>query len=96
MRRAAALNIGNVRASKVPDDVHLLKQLFNHGIIVSTPAQDYDDSYTINYARQRNGYVISNDMYRDQIERFEGKVDKKQLKAWSAKYHISSYVLDFN
>jgi hypothetical protein len=53
-----------VRASQIPDDVQLLQQLLGQGFLIGTPAQDYDDSYCLNYARQRGGYIISNDLYR--------------------------------
>lgn len=53
-----------MRAAQLPDDVSILQQLFQQGFIVGTPSQDYDDSYCINYARQRGGYIVSNDMYR--------------------------------
>lgn len=44
-----------VRASRLPDDVQLLQRLVDDGLIVSTPPQDYDDSYCIKYAMARDG-----------------------------------------
>ena len=32
------------------------------------PPQDYDDSYCIGYARSHGGCVMSNDLYRDQLQ----------------------------
>lgn len=80
----ASLNIGDVRAAKIPDNIQLLQNLVDTGILVGTPAQDYDDSYCINYARQRSGYVVSNDMYRDQVDRIPetNKQGKIELRDW--------------
>jgi hypothetical protein len=64
LRRLAALKISDVRAAQLPDDVSILQQLFSQGFVIGTPSQDYDDSYCINYAKQRGGYIVSNDMYR--------------------------------
>lgn len=54
----------DVRASRVPDDITLLRQLISQGLVVGTPPQDYDDSYCITYARLKDGYVVTNDLYR--------------------------------
>ena len=64
MRRLATLQIKEVRASQVPDDVQLLNDLVAEGLVVGTPPQDYDDSYCLTYARKHDGFVVSNDLYR--------------------------------
>ena len=79
LRRLASLNIGDVRAAQLPDDVEILQQLVLQGIIIGTPSQDYDDSYCINYAQKRGGYIISNDMYRDHIQRIEDKPQREKV-----------------
>jgi hypothetical protein len=46
-----AKNAGfEVGAQKLPDDIALLKDLADEGVIIPTPAGDYDDSYCIQYA----------------------------------------------
>ena len=47
--------------------------------MVGTPPQDYDDSYSISYAKQQllagsEAYLVSNDMYRDYIANYERKL----------------------
>ena len=79
LRRQARLKIGNVRPSQIPDDVQILQDLVNRGFIVGTPSQDYDDSYCINYAKRRGGYVVSNDMYRDHVKRFETRALREEV-----------------
>lgn len=39
--------------------------------MVRTPAQDYDDSYCISYARKQNAYIVSNDKFRDYLSKLE-------------------------
>lgn len=79
LRRLAKLNIGEVRASQLPDDVEVLQQLVEQGFVIGTPSQDYDDSYCITYAQRRGGYIISNDMYRDHVKRIENKVPREEV-----------------
>ena len=62
-----SFNVSDVKVSKLPDDVSLLQQLVSTGHLISTPPQDYDDSYSIAYARSHGGYLVSNDMYRERI-----------------------------
>ena len=38
---------GQVKASHIPDDVALLRKLRDEDYLISTPSQDYDDSYCI-------------------------------------------------
>lgn len=52
----------------VPDNVTLLQNLVSKGIIIPTPPQDYDDSYCITYAKQRNAFMVTNDLFRDHIK----------------------------
>eukprot|EP01041_Mallomonas_annulata_P008228 gene8228-16920_t len=92
IRRQAVLNIdgATVRASRVPDDVNLLQQLVVRGLLIGTPAQDYDDSYCITYARRHGGYVITNDLYRDHIKRVANKTQREETRKW-IKSHCVSY-----
>ena len=38
---------------QLPDDVDYLIWLADQGVLVTTPPQDYDDSYSISYAKQQ-------------------------------------------
>ena len=38
-----------------------------NGTLVATPPQDYDDNYSIAYATRYNGFIVSNDMFRDYL-----------------------------
>ena len=89
-KRAAALGLKD--ATKVADDVPLLRELEQQGKVVVTPSQDYDDAYCIAYARERPpACIVTNDMYRDYVEA-EGRRGRsmKDADAWR-RSHLISY-----
>ena len=59
--------------TQIPDNVSLLLSLRDEGYVVATPPQDYDDSYCIRYAHKHGGYVVTNDRYRDCVQRGVGR-----------------------
>ena len=44
--------------------VQYLHELEHDGILYTTPSQDYDDSYQIEYARRHGGVIVTNDLFR--------------------------------
>lgn len=50
--------------------------------------QDYDDSYTIMYAQKHDGCVVTNDRYRDYLEKIPLE-DKDACSAWLKSHCIS-------
>jgi hypothetical protein len=58
------------------------------GVMVSTPSQDYDDSYCISYARRENAFIVTNDKFRDYMRKLETNPSSndpesvKREKAW--------------
>ena len=60
-----------VKAVQLPDNIPILQELVTKGLIIPTPPQDYDDSYCIVYAKQHNGYIVTNDMYRDHVKKMD-------------------------
>jgi hypothetical protein len=82
LRRVGLFNVGDVKVSKLPDDVSLLQQLVSTGHLISTPPQDYDDSYSIAYARSHGGYLVSNDMYRDHVKSIQDVKIRSSTKDW--------------
>ncbi|ETV92653.1 hypothetical protein, variant [Aphanomyces invadans] len=53
----------------------VLQSLVNNDTLVLTPPQAHDDFYVIDYATKYDGYVVSNDMFRDHVmhkRRFNG------------------------
>eukprot|EP00005_Dracoamoeba_jomungandri_P010311 CAMPEP_0174274876 /NCGR_PEP_ID=MMETSP0439-20130205/59511_1 /TAXON_ID=0 /ORGANISM="Stereomyxa ramosa, Strain Chinc5" /LENGTH=520 /DNA_ID=CAMNT_0015366919 /DNA_START=660 /DNA_END=2222 /DNA_ORIENTATION=+ len=70
------------------DDLPYLNRLIDQGLIVLTPAQDYDDSYCIEYGKSHAGVIVSNDRYWDHIDKYHGK-EKEKVKNWIRKHSIS-------
>ncbi|CBJ33805.1 conserved unknown protein [Ectocarpus siliculosus] len=89
LERAKKLGVADVKASRLPDDVQLLQRLVDDGLIVSTPPQDYDDSYCIKYAMARDGYVVTNDLYRDHVKGIEGRKKADAARRWIKAHSIS-------
>ncbi|KAI9996287.1 hypothetical protein PInf_013670 [Phytophthora infestans] len=76
--------------AKIPDDVALLERLMHKGVLIPTPPQDYDDSYTIQYAGLHSGYVVTNDLFRDHIVNMAGPRERKvAMRAWLRTHQIS-------
>ena len=73
----------------LPDNLSYLYGLVNKGLVVKSPPQDYDDSYCIQYAKAKNAFVVSNDMFRDYIENIKDKAERETEKNWRDIYCIS-------
>ena len=73
----------------LPDNLPYLYGLVSKGLVVKSPPQDYDDSYCIQYAKSKNAFVVSNDMFRDYIDNIKDKVERETEKNWRDVYCIS-------
>lgn len=67
-KKLKEMGLKEVKPQKIPDDVILLNKLMDHDFLIKTPAQDYDDSYCIQYARKVNAFMVTNDKFRDYID----------------------------
>eukprot|EP00004_Rigifila_ramosa_P016949 TRINITY_DN4072_c0_g1_i1.p1 TRINITY_DN4072_c0_g1~~TRINITY_DN4072_c0_g1_i1.p1 ORF type:complete len:138 (+),score=28.07 TRINITY_DN4072_c0_g1_i1:133-546(+) len=76
--------IAKMDAKHKVDDMKLLQSLVDQELLVLTPSQDYDDSYSIEYARKHNGMIISNDIFRDHNDK------EADMGEW-LKQHCISY-----
>ena len=63
-----------VKESKIPDNVSFLCKMLELGLLVKTPSQDYDDSYSIQYARKFNAFMVTNDKFRDYLAKLRDKL----------------------
>ncbi|CAD8169152.1 unnamed protein product [Paramecium octaurelia] len=69
--------------NKLPDDVKLLLEMKNKGYAYGVPNWNYDDSYMIQYAREKGGLILTNDRYNDHIRALESNiVERERLKEW--------------
>jgi len=54
-----------------------------HPCLFTTPNTPQDDSYCIRYARAHGGVVVTNDQYRDQLQKLEGdKEEREAMRRW--------------
>ena len=62
---------GGARREGAVDGAPLLRAMIENGTVVATPSQADDDVFFVEWARRRgwDGFVVSNDMLRDHIER---------------------------
>lgn len=73
----------------VPDNIEYLVKLFNQQLVVQTPPQDYDDSYCIQYAKQTNAFIVTNDLFRDYLENINDSRKRETEKMWVKEKCIS-------
>ena len=73
----------------VPDDVNYLKDLHSKGFVIQTPSQDYDDSYNIQYCKSKNAYFVTNDLYRDYLDKINDSKQRESEKRWIISKRIS-------
>jgi len=88
-KKLTQMQIKDIKASQLPDNVALLHKLADLGMVVKTPGQDYDDSYCIQYARKNGGFIVTNDKFRDYLQKFDGTPDKKREAEWIKGHCIS-------
>jgi len=75
----------------IPDDVNLLLELKAKGIAFGIPNWNYDDSYIIEYAKNKGAFIVTNDRYNDHIQNYsKNDINKKKtLKEWIRNHCIS-------
>ena len=72
------------------EDISYLRGLLQAGLLALTPSQSYDDSFAIEYATQKNGFIVTNDMFRDHFS----KITKKEVKKLKQRLIAFSFVND--
>eukprot|EP00727_Mastigamoeba_balamuthi_P005036 m51a1_g14530 hypothetical protein (779) ;mRNA; r:930818-933662 len=90
-RKKAATSTAFTLSDFMPrvDDAELLDRLVAQQLVVLTPPQDYDDSYSIQYARSHPpACIVTNDRFWDHIEKLEGAARQSTL-AWIRSHCIS-------
>ena len=85
---AAKKKLGG-RPAETPDDVVYLQGLQRRGVLFGTPSQDYDDAYQIEYARNHDGVIISNDLFRDAVDK-QPFMQRAAFRNW-LKEHVLSF-----
>ena len=67
--RAEELKFRGAKGHKIPIGLQILKDLDEQGFLIKTPPMDYDDSYSLQYAKNKSAFVVSNDRFWDHIKK---------------------------
>lgn len=59
-----------------------LTVLVSRGVISVVPAGDHDDSYILHFARSAQGFIVSNDLFRDHLESMEVDSVRLSMQLW--------------
>ena len=65
-------------------------RLQREGVITASPGRDYSDSYTIEYAKSKNGIIITNDRYNDAKMKITDLEKRKITERWF-RNHVITY-----
>eukprot|EP01034_Spumella_vulgaris_P036865 gene36865-45477_t len=64
------------------EEVDYLQSLAGSSLLSIVPSGDYDDAYILNYARDNNGFVVSNDFFNDHINQIENPQVRNSMRLW--------------
>ena len=78
-RRMGKLSIGDEKT--LPDDCQSQIELKNQHFACGVPNWDYDDSYILEYARTVSGYIVTNDRFKDYLDKFAYNDHKQRNEA---------------
>lgn len=70
------------------DDASVLRNLREKGLVASVPSQDHDDDYWLQFAWQKDAYVVTNDRMKDHVEKYPGD-DSEAFYKWRDERVIS-------
>ncbi|KAL4164696.1 hypothetical protein KRP22_003437 [Phytophthora ramorum] len=72
------------------DDWALLNELVQKDHVILTPSQAHDDFYVIDYAVKYDGFIVTNDMFRDHVSNKRSFHGKRLTSTW-----VRSHCIDF-
>ncbi|POM72502.1 Hypothetical protein PHPALM_10770 [Phytophthora palmivora] len=72
------------------DDWMLLNELVQKDHVILTPSQAHDDFYVIDYAVKYDGFIVTNDMFRDHVSNKRTFHGKRLTSTW-----VRSHCIDF-
>ena len=75
------------------EDAAQLQAWVSEGLLVPTPAGDYDDLYCYQHARTTGAYIVSNDRFADLLER-ERDQERQETERWLRAHTISFAFVD--
>lgn len=76
----AVSSTGN--AMMITEDLEILNELAGTSVLSIVPSGDSDDAYILNYARDNNGFVISNDLFNDHLRHISNPSIRSSMFVW--------------
>ena len=73
----------------IPDNVEYLNELYKKHLVIQSPPQDYDDSYCIQYAKTHDSFIVTNDLFRDYLEKITDNRKRETERIWIKERSIS-------
>ena len=73
----------------IPDNVEYLNELYKKHLVIQSPPQDYDDSYCIQYAKNHDSFIVTNDLFRDYLEKINDNRKRETERIWIKERSIS-------
>lgn len=67
--------------SLLHDEALAIRLLVEAGIVCTVPAKDHDDPYLLEFAWQKRGFVLSNDRFLDQAQRWIQRAGEREARA---------------
>ncbi len=73
----------------IPDNVEYLNELHKKHLVIQSPPQDYDDSYCIQYAKNHEAFIVTNDLFRDYLDKINDNRKRETERIWIKEKSIS-------
>jgi hypothetical protein len=73
----------------MPDNLDYLNELSEQHLVIKTPPQDYDDSYCIQYAKKHKAFIVTNDLFRDYLDKIVDNKQRETERMWIQETRIS-------
>lgn len=64
------------------DNLDIVHQLISNGSVSIVPSGDPDDIYIIRYAKDNNGFIVSNDFFTDHIKNMDNHSSQQSMFHW--------------
>uniref|UniRef100_M4BAX1 RNase NYN domain-containing protein n=1 Tax=Hyaloperonospora arabidopsidis (strain Emoy2) TaxID=559515 RepID=M4BAX1_HYAAE len=70
------------------DGLVLLKELVQNDAVILTPSHAHDDLYVIDYAVKYDGFIVTNDMFRDHVSNKRSFHGKTLTRNWARSHCV--------
>eukprot|EP01035_Chromulina_nebulosa_P023466 gene23465-30416_t len=64
------------------DELEIITQLISNGSVSIVPSGDPDDIYIIRYAKDNNGFIVSNDFFTDHVKNMDNHSSQQSMFHW--------------